>query len=396
MSTTDTLLATPNPLARHYSRSRVSDRILLTGHSFQASPDVAEAAHAEAWLVAARLADERLEALFEASEGLRQRLGALLEADPLNIALGCSVHDLLVRFLSGLPLGQRPRLVTTSAEYPSVARQLVRLQEAGVELVVVEALPAASVAERLAAQVNDRTAAVLVSSVFFDTGHLVTELDALLTVCQRFGAELFIDACQSLNVQPLSVREDGLEGAFIAAAGNRYLQCGDGLAFLHVPPGCAARPVVTGWYGCFDPLLDNPAATPLAYGDHFQRYEGSNRDHAAEFRALAVLDFFRRERLTVAQLSALNQRQRDLLVEGVRALDADPGQFRLTGESEEFGGFLSFHAPQAARLVEQLRDVGVHTDYRGSLLRLGPAPYLSLEQLEDAVQALGEALRSLS
>ena len=40
-------------LAVHYSRFRVSDRILLTGHSHQAWPDVGVAAQQRAWLDAA-------------------------------------------------------------------------------------------------------------------------------------------------------------------------------------------------------------------------------------------------------------------------------------------------------------------------------------------------------
>ena len=39
--------------------------------------------------------------------------------------------------------------------------------------------------------------------------------------------------------------------------------------------------------------------------------------------------------------------------------------------------------------------VGVATDYRDDLLRLGPAPYLSDRQLDDAIAALGEAARQL-
>ena len=40
-------------LARHYSRFRVSERVLLTGHSHQAWPDVAFSAQKQAWTDAA-------------------------------------------------------------------------------------------------------------------------------------------------------------------------------------------------------------------------------------------------------------------------------------------------------------------------------------------------------
>jgi hypothetical protein len=56
-------------------------------------------------------------------------------------------------------------------------------------------------------------------------------------------------------------------------------------------------------------------------------------------------------------------------------------------------GFLAIRAHDARRLIHLLRERGVHADARGETLRLGPAPYLRDEQLRDAIQALGEALR---
>src|SRR5688572_3145432 len=53
------LHTSPNALAPHYSRFRVGDRLLLTGHSHQAWPDVGLAAQQQAWLDAADLADRK-------------------------------------------------------------------------------------------------------------------------------------------------------------------------------------------------------------------------------------------------------------------------------------------------------------------------------------------------
>ena len=41
-------------------------------------------------------------------------------------------------------------------------------------------------------------------------------------------------------------------------------------------------------------------------------------------------------------------------------------------------------------------DYDVFTDSRGSVLRLGPAPYLSNEQLDRAIEALGEVVHRLA
>ncbi len=63
---------------------------------------------------------------------------------------------------------------------------------------------------------------------------------------------------------------------------------------------------------------------------------------------------------------------------------------------EEVGGFLALRSPQAAELCRLLAERGVRTDYRRDALRLGPAPYLSDRQLDDAIEALGSAARSLA
>ena len=54
----------PNPidasaLAEHYTHFRVSERLLLTGHSHQAWPDVAFEAQQRAWLDAAQHVDRK-------------------------------------------------------------------------------------------------------------------------------------------------------------------------------------------------------------------------------------------------------------------------------------------------------------------------------------------------
>jgi kynureninase len=59
---------------------------------------------------------------------------------------------------------------------------------------------------------------------------------------------------------------------------------------------------------------------------------------------------------------------------------------------ERRGGFLALRMPDATRAAHALRERGVFVDARGSILRLGPAPYLRDDQLEDAAAALGEVV----
>src|SRR5437868_12805830 len=103
----------PNPLAKHYSRFRVAERLLLTGHSHQAWPDIGFEGQVAAWNDAAELVDDKWERAFAKADRVRQGYAALLSAAPDEIALGASTFELMTRFLSALPLAERPRLVST-------------------------------------------------------------------------------------------------------------------------------------------------------------------------------------------------------------------------------------------------------------------------------------------
>src|SRR6185436_13686540 len=136
-------------LAPHYSRFRVSERLLLTGHSHQAWPDCGFEAQQQAWLDAAELVDDKWERAFAQADQVRRGFARLLNDTTGEYALGSNTHELVIRFLSALPLRARPRIVTTDGEFHTIRRQLDRLVEEGLEIVKVPHLPAASVAERL-------------------------------------------------------------------------------------------------------------------------------------------------------------------------------------------------------------------------------------------------------
>ena len=387
------LRSSPNPLARHYARFRVAERVLLTGHSHQAWPDLGFEGQAEAWNDAAELVDEKWERAAAQAERVREGYGRLVGDRPEAIALGQNTHELVTRFLSALPLGARPRLVTTDGEFHTIRRQLDRLaEERWVEVVKVSAEPSDAVAERLAAAVDGRTAAVLVSSVLFGNAHIVPGLSALAAACRRAGAELLVDAYHHANVVPFSLDALGLDQAFVVGGGYKYCQLGEGNCFLRVPPGREAlRPVLTGWYSEFESLSRRPESD-VAYGVGAARWSGATYDPTSHYRAARVFAFFEAQGLTPALLREVSRHQVGLLAERFDALDLDPRVIRRDRAVplERIAGFLALRSPRALELSARLRARGVATDSRGDLLRLGPAPYLSDDQLRDGVAALGE------
>ena len=390
------LTQSPNAIAPDYARSHVRSRILLTGHISQAMPDCSLAAQQEAWLNAARQGEERWQTVFTMADQVRAGFAGLMDSRPECIALGASVHDLLLRFLSALPWNERRRIITTDGESPSVTRQLNRLAQTGVDVVTVAAEPANDVVQRLEALIDDRTAAVIISSVFRHNGHIAPELDTLLPICQQHGVQLLVNAHYSINVLSFSVKDYNLEQAFVVGNANNYCQMGDGLCFMHVPPGCQLKPVITSWFGAFDPNVDRRANLPDVWGDEHTRFDGSSVDPTSYFRACAVFDYFKQKGLTPEFLHDVNHHQLGLIYRAFRAFDFDPDVIEVTTTPEFMGGFISFDSPYSREINLYMRDHGIHTDVCGRYLRMGPAPYMCDEQLEDAIHALEEAVHSLA
>jgi kynureninase len=375
-------------LAEHYSRFRVAERLLLTGHSHQAWPDVSFEAQERAWLDAAEFVDDKWERA-AAQAALVQAGFRRLLADPDgDIALGQNTHELVCRLLSALPLRERPKLVTTTGEFHTIRRQLDRLAEEGLAIVKVDARPADTLASRLAGVVDDRTACVLVSSVLFETAEIVPDLDVVARACERHGATLLVDAYHHLNVVPFDIRALGLSNAFVTGGGYKYCQLGEGNCFLRVPPDCRLRPIFTGWFSEFADLEQASARDRVEYGAGAARFAGATYDPTSHYRAAAVFAFHAEQGLTPERLREISRRQVGLLKCGFEALDIDPAVAHVEPMPEDRrGGFLALRAARAGELSAALRSRGVLTDFRGDVLRLGPAPYLTDDQLRVCVDA---------
>jgi kynureninase len=384
-----------NDLARHYSRFRVSERLLLTGHSHQAWPDVGFEAQQRAWLDAAEYVDEKW--AHAETQAVRVRTGfqRLLNDRDGDIALGQNTHELVTRLLSALPLDNRRKLVTTGGEFHTIRRQLDRLAEAGLTVVKIAARPANALAERLAGAVDDRTACVLVSSVLFETAEIVPGLDRVARACSTHGAELLIDAYHHLNVVPFDIHALGLERAFVTGGGYKYCQLGEGNCFLRVPAGCTLRPVLTGWFSEFASLEQTDSRGRVEYGSGASRFAGATYDPVSHYRGAAVFAFHAAQELTAERLRDASRHQVGILKHTFEALDINPAIAAVEPMSEERrAGFLAIRTARAAELNRALRAAGVLTDFRGDVLRLGPAPYLHDDQLHAAIRALGSILRS--
>jgi kynureninase len=270
--------------------------------------------------------------------------------------------------------------VTTSGEFHTLRRLMARLtEEELLDVVVVDARPAETLAERLAAETDERTAAVLVSAVLFEDSRIVSGLGELATACAQVDAELLVDVYHALGAMPFPLREQSLEAAWVVGGGYKYLQLGEGNCFLRLPPQAdELRPVFTGWYSEFAELAAEKTPGAVEYPKGGMRFAGATYDPTSHYRAARVFEFFEEQGLTPEALRENYLRQTKQLAE---ALD-------VPGRREDFGGFLAVEVPNAEEVSRRLAGEGLMTDSRGRYLRLGPAPYLADGQLDEATERL--------
>lgn len=393
----DEIIGDSNLLSPFYSRFRVAERTLLTGHSHQAWPDVGFLAQQQAWLDAAEHVDDKWNLAFAKAGIVKEFYAGLMgESQAEHYVLGSSTHELLVRFLSALDLKERPRIITTDGEFHSMRRQLDRLSEEGVEVVRIPVVPLASLTQRMAAETTTATAAVMLSAVMFKDAMIVPELKVLAQATGQDVAFL-VDVYHALNVVPFDIANQGLEDTFIVGGGYKYCQFGEGNCFLRIPSGCRMRPIITGWYAEFGELEHAFNGGLTTYASGGDRFQGSTYDPSSHYRACGVIEFFEDKELDVQLLRQISQHQLSQLRSGFDALDCNPEIIsRSDVPLENIGGFFALKSPVASELQQALKKRNIWTDQRDGYLRLGPAPYISDLQLRDAVAGLQEAIEEIS
>jgi kynureninase len=83
------------------------------------------------------------------------------------------------------------------------------------------------------------------------------------------------------------------------------------------------------------------------------------------------------------------------MIEEFDMLDLDPGIIKrdINVSRENIAGFLVLYTETAGKISDKLKEKNVWTDYRGNVLRFGPAPYISDEQIKEAMKILNKIIK---
>lgn len=385
-------------LARHFSKFRAANPGLLhfAAHSHHPWPDVTQAAHARYWEDSAALADRKWERVFGTVVPQAQRHVARLLSlsDPRQVAFAPNTHEFVARLYSCLDWSRPVRVLASAHEFHSFRRQTRRLAETGrLELTEIELDPWESFGRRFAeAAAAASWDLVWLSHVFFDSGFLVRDLQAIVDAAPSRSI-VAIDGYHAFHALPVDLSRIHRR-AFYLAGGYKYAMSGEGACFLAVPPGCDLRPADTGWFASFDSLSGRPGEAVPYSGDAF-RFWGSTFDPSGLYRFNAAMDWLQEQGVTVADIHAHAQRLQERFLAGLdaRCLECLPASALVPTPGARRGNFLAFDVDGAGEIHQRLLAAGVYVDRRDRRLRFGFGIYHDEAAVDALLEAVNGALR---
>jgi selenocysteine lyase/cysteine desulfurase len=363
------------------------DRLHFAAHSHHLWPDASWLGHQAAWQDAARFADRKWDrAMGEIWPAAQRHVASELNLpDPASVVFAGNTHDLILRIASAR--GERPlRILTSDGEFHSFRRQSQRWLESG-RIAVDTVATGAGFDERFvtAARAGQHDL-IFVSQVMFGSGAVFTALADLADFASPEGRWIVVDGYHGF----MAIENDLSQVAdriFYLAGGYKYAMAGEGVAFLHCPPGFGPRPEITGWYAEFAGLEAPPGQ--IGYTSDAMRFMGSTFDPSGLYRFVAVRDMLASEALTTAAINGYIAPLREKLLDGLAGLPL-AGNELLNPGGDPRARFLAFRSPAAAGWKAALDAQDIVTDVRGDVLRIGLGLYHDERDVDRLLAALAD------
>jgi kynureninase len=304
-----------------------------------------------------------------------------------TITFAPNTHEFLVRLFSCF---EPPvRMLASGSEFHSFTRQSRRWEEAGLAIVDrVPTEPYDTFAERFTTEARSGAHDLIyLSHVFFDSGFVVPELDRIVSSVSEERAFFVIDGYHSFMALPVDLGAIQ-DRAFFIAGGYKYAMSGEGVCFMHCPPGFGLRPVDTGWYAGFG-QLEGGLKGEIHYSQDGNRFAGATYDPSGIYRMSSVLSWLAAEGANPGSIHAQAGLLQEMFLELV-----DPPWELMPPPGAPRGNFLTFGAEDADRVYRSLHDHHVITDYRGDRVRIGFGVYQDQSDVERLASVVSTILAS--
>ena len=310
---------------------------------------------------------------------LRQRVSAMLGAGENEIGITHSTSSALSSVASAIDYSKRNKVVVADLDFPTLAYQwMIR---PGVEVVHVPSDDGATVdPQRFGEAVDDRTAFVATSHVFYATG-AIQDLRAIGDIAHRNGALFLVDAYQGIGQVPIDLSKSNID--IYVAGPLKWMLGGPGLCYIYVREELIGKltPQIGGWFGARNQFgFDNKH---FEFHDDARRFElGTPALHMVH-SALGGQEII--DEVTVPRIRERNQYLTELLIERANAAG-----FKIRGapRKEDRSAIVMIGADDPKGAVQHLADRGIIVDHRPGYVRVSPHFYNLENEIEQVVNEL--------
>ncbi|MBS1723146.1 MAG: aminotransferase class V-fold PLP-dependent enzyme [Armatimonadetes bacterium] len=296
--------------------------------------------------------------------------------------------------LNALPLDRPVQVVTTTGEFDSIDFILKTYASKG-RAKVKWIGPSANEgpvplfeASVIASAITSGTDLVVVSSVFFTTGQILSGLDEVVKRAHEVGALVVVDAYHAIGVVPF--RMMALDADFLIGGCYKYLRGGPGACYLAIHPrvlDTGLRTLDTGWFAKKDSFAYERPEIPEFEGGGDAWLE-STPPVLTSYQANPGLNFTLR--IGVAALRAYGLERLAVLREAFLSKGVE---LFTPSDPDRYGAFALLPHQDAFAVAARMKELGVTVDARGGFVRFGPDILTSTDECRVAARITDQALR---
>jgi kynureninase len=302
---------------------------------------------------------------------LRSSFERLVNAPAGSCTIQHSVSSALAVIASCYPYTERTRIITTALDFPTIPYQW--LVKPHVEVVILPTDDNIGVPiERYAAAIDERTALIATSHVFFTSGY-IQPVAEIVKLARAAGAHVLFDGYQAAGQIPVDVQ--ALDVDWYLTGGLKWLLGGPGIVELYAKPEHiqTMQPTTTGWFAHGQPFAFD--AEQWSYQADARRFELGTPAVAAVYAARSGMDM-----ILEIGVEAVRAREQEL-VGDLMARARDAGlEMKLPANPADHAGIVMFPAPDPGSVVRALAEQKIIVDYRPGHVRVSPFFYNTIDE----------------
>ena len=216
------------------------------------------------------------------------RFAQLINAPPSSIGVTTSVSAALVTMLSALDFSERPKVIASALDFPTLPDILLAHRQKGlIELDILPEQNGEIPFEAYERAVDGRTGLVCLSSASYATGALFP-IQKVAELSRARGALCLVDAFQTMGALKLDVCQ--VKPDFVITGTLKYVLGTQGAALMYIAPELAPglEPTAIGWMAAADPFGTN--FDRLEYAAGAARFQGDTFGIASCYAADTALE----------------------------------------------------------------------------------------------------------